>query len=207
MISKIQYITNSATHQEILNEVNDAISAGIDWVQLRIKDESLDFFQIAADVKELCQDQTTFIINDRVEVAEKIGADGVHLGKNDMHPELARDILGDKIIGGTANSIEDIRRIEKWVDYIGVGPYKFTTTKKELSPILGIEGYQEILSKGVSVPVIAIGGLDIADTRLIMNSTEVYGVAISGLIKNAPDKAEIVEHLKEAIYGKVENRR
>lgn len=206
MIGRIQYITNGASRREILDEVLAALDAGIDWIQLRIKNEDLDFKKIAIEVKVLCAGRATFIVNDKVEIADQVDADGVHLGKNDMHPELARDILGDKIIGGTANTIEDIRRIEEWVDYVGVGPFKFTTTKKKLSPILGVDGYKEIMKKGVSVPVIAIGGLDVADTELLINSADVYGVALSGLIRNAEDKKEIVEQLNIAINGEVKNR-
>ena len=86
----------------------------------------------------------TLILNDHVHLVKEIGANGVHLGKSDMSPVKARELLGSNyIIGGTANNMEDIRQLHKsGVDYIGLGPFRFTRTKKNLAPILGIEGYK-----------------------------------------------------------------
>ena len=202
MIARIQYITNGSSHRDIIEETKAVLEAGVDWVQLRIKDQGLDFLVIAKEVKQLCEGRAKLIINDKVAIAKKIE------GKEDIHPERAREILGEKaIIGGTANTLNDIRRIEKWVDYIGLGPFKFTTTKKQLSPVLGLEGYQRILEQGVSIPVVAIGGINEQDAVNLIEQTHVHGIAVSGLIKNAQNKKQIVESLIEAIYGKVENRR
>ena len=117
------------------------------------------------------ENATTFILNDRVELAALIGADGVHLGKNDMSPMEARSILGPQaIIGGTANTFDDILRlIDESVDYIGLGPFRFTSTKKNLSPVLGIEGYAHIFQlckeHNINIPIVAIGGLDKSDFK------------------------------------------
>jgi thiamine-phosphate pyrophosphorylase len=127
------------------------------------------------------------IINDNVTLAHEILADGVHLGKTDMKPDEARSILGENfIIGGTANTFDDIYFLQsEEVDYIGLGPFRFTTTKEKLSPILGIEGYERIIKKcreeNVSIPIIAIGGIKSEDVRELIK-VGVYGVAVSSAI-------------------------
>ena len=126
---------------------------------------------------------------------ERCGADGVHLGKNDMPVDEARRLLGhDKIIGGTANTFEDIERLHRQgTDYIGCGPFRFTTTKKSLSPVLGLEGYKRIVSDmkahGIDLPIVAIGGILKSDIADIMQ-TGVTGIAVSGGILNAESPTE-----------------
>ena len=216
-IGKIQYITQALGKTSILEEVNTVLEAGIDWVQLRIKEETEDLEETAVEVKRKCEGKATFILNDRVELAQKIGADGVHLGKKDMPITEARKLFGEhKIIGGTANTIADCKNLEiAGADYIGMGPYAFTETKKELSPILGLEGFKNLFPKeddygwmilSINTPVVAIGGIQLADVDLLANETSVHGVALSGLIYQAENKRELVEQLKNKLYGSVENR-
>ena len=135
---------------------------------------------------------------------ETAGADGVHLGKNDMPVDEARKILGpDKIIGGTANTIDDIIRLHRQgADYIGCGPFRFTTTKKKLSPVLGLEGYRDIVlkmrEKGIDLPIVAIGGITVDDIPAIMG-TGVTGIALSGAILNAEDPKSMTESILETL--------
>ena len=136
----------------------------------------------------------TFIIDDHVALVNAVGADGVHLGKNDMPVAEARRILGpDRIIGATANTFDDIAAaVTSGADYIGLGPFRFTETKKRLSPILGLEGYRDIMAHcrraGYSIPVVAIGGITPEDIEAIM-ATGVTGIALSGTILRAADPA------------------
>jgi thiamine-phosphate pyrophosphorylase len=138
------------------------------------------------------------IINDNVTIAKEIGADGVHLGKNDMHPTEAREILGgEAIIGGTANTIEDVVQLSgSGVNYIGLGPYRFTTTKDKLSPILGLEGYMKIMREvqmmSIDIPIIAIGGIVPGDVAALME-TGIYGVAVSSAINQSIDKHSVIK--------------
>ena len=163
--------------------------SGGNWIQLRMKDETeSEIEQMATQALSFCmQHEATFIMNDHVHLAAKIGADGVHLGKQDMAPDKAREILGPQaIIGGTANTFEDIKRlVQQGVDYIGLGPFRYTETKKNLSPVLGNAGYQSIFDackkEGISVPVVAIGGLTPEDFPELFQ-TGVYGVALSSYI-------------------------
>ena len=139
-----------------------------------------------------------------MELVERAGADGVHLGKNDMPVDEARKILGNgKIIGGTANTIEDIVRLHKQgADYIGCGPFRFTTTKKKLSPVLGLEGYKSIVQnmrdKGIDLPIVAIGGITVADIPAIM-ATGVTGIALSGAILGAADPVAMTENILKTL--------
>ena len=203
MISKIQYITNGASEKEILDEVVAVLDAGIDWVQLRIKDESIDFLRIAKKVKSLCTNKATFIINDKIDITKEVDADGVHLGLEDTPVDEARRLLGsNKIIGGTANTIEQAQmHKDASADYVGMGPYRFTKTKKKLSPILGIEGYATpVASKFLAnFPVVAIGGILTEDIRILKDKTSVHGVALSGLIKNSENQKELVQEIKEIL--------
>ena len=145
----VQFITHYTDQYTYLDSVRIALEGGCRWIQLRMKDTPTeDILPIAKETLTLCrQYEATFIIDDHVELAKQIKADGVHLGKLDMPITEARSILGKNfIIGGTANTLEDIRmHYEAGADYIGCGPYRFTTTKKNLSPVLGLEGYREAI--------------------------------------------------------------
>jgi thiamine-phosphate pyrophosphorylase len=210
-ISKIQYITQSKTEASILAEVKEVLEAGIDWVQLRVKDESLDYLSIAKKVQVLTKEfKATFIINDRVDIAKEINADGVHVGLEDMPITEAREVLGkDKIIGGTANTFADAKNIELFDgDYIGLGPFRETKTKKKLSPVLGLKSYAEIVPKKepygwqflvFNIPILAIGGIEVEDVKQLQEKTGVHGVALSGLIYKSNNKKELIEELKNIL--------
>ena len=174
--------------------VEKVLQGGCRWVKLRMKDATVaQVMEQGRAVGRLCRSYgATFILDDRVEMVEALGADGVHLGKNDMPVQEARALLGpDKIIGATANSFDDIRMaVAAGADYIGLGPFRFTTTKAKLSPVLGLEGYADIMQKcrleGINIPIVAIGGI-LADDMAAIMATGVSGVAVSGAILNAAD--------------------
>lgn len=193
----IQFITHSNNRYGYVDGARLALEGGCRWVQLRMKEATeTEFMAAAAEIGRLCKEHgATFVLDDHVEWVEKTGADGVHLGKNDMPIDEARKILGsDKIIGGTANTFEDVERLyRQGADYIGCGPFRFTTTKKNLSPVLGLEGYQHIVdqmkSHGIDLPIVAIGGILESDIKSIL-ATGVSGIAVSGGILNAENPAE-----------------
>lgn len=193
----IQFITHSNERYGYVEGARLALEGGCRWVQLRMKDASEEEFVAAAEqIGKLCRKhEAVFVLDDHVELVERCGADGVHLGKNDMPVDEARRLLGnDRIIGGTANTFEDIERLHRQgADYIGCGPFRFTTTKKNLSPVLGLEGYKHIVSDmkthGIDLPIVAIGGILKTDIADIMQ-TGVTGIAVSGGILNAESPAE-----------------
>lgn len=193
---KLQYISQGDTQEEQLNNIQKALEFGCRWIQLRFKKANAETLeQTALLVKELCEKfDAIFIINDHVTLAKKIDADGVHLGLTDTSIKEARELLGEeKIIGGTANTYEDVvQRFHEKCNYVGLGPFKFTSTKEKLSPIVGLEGYKKIIStlksEGIEIPIFAIGGILEEDIEPILN-TSIYGVAVSGLITNNPTES------------------
>ncbi len=193
---KLQYISQGDTQEEQLNNIQKALEFGCRWIQLRFKKANAETLeQTALLVKELCEKfDAIFIINDHVILAKKIDADGVHLGLTDTSIKEARELLGEeKIIGGTANTYEDVvQRFHEKCTYVGLGPFKFTSTKEKLSPIVGLEGYKKIIStlksEGIEIPIFAIGGILEEDIEPILN-TSIYGVAVSGLITNNPTES------------------
>ena len=199
----VQFITHYTERYTYLDSVRIALEGGCRWIQLRMKEASTkDILPIAKKAMSLCRKyDATFIIDDFVELAKQIGADGVHLGKNDMPIAEARKILGkDFIIGSTANTFEDVQMLYKaGANYIGCGPFRFTTNKKNLSPILGLEGYQQIISlmkeHKISLPLIAIGGITKEDIPSLMQ-TGISGIALSGSILRSENP---IEEMKKII--------
>ena len=191
------FITHRTKRYSYLQSVEIALQGGCRQIQLRMKDVSVMEVERAAEqAKALCNEYgADLYVNDHVEVCLKINAKGVHLGKSDMSPSEARAILGDKyIIGGTANTFDDIRLLSgQGVDYIGLGPFRFTVTKKNISPVLGLEGYRNIIrscrENGIYLPVIAIGWITLDDIPEIMK-TGVAGIALSSTILNADNPVE-----------------
>ncbi|HJD75720.1 MAG TPA: thiamine phosphate synthase [Bacteroides reticulotermitis] len=190
----LQFITHQTERYSYLDSARMALAGGCKWIQLRMKEASLkEVEKVALLLKPLCKEQEAILIlDDHVELAQKLEVDGVHLGKTDMPIAQARQILGEAfIIGATANTFEDVRMHQQaGADYIGIGPYRFTTTKKNLSPVLGIEGYASILSQmqdaGIDLPVVAIGGINYENIPDILE-TGVNGIALSGTILRAED--------------------
>ena len=193
----IQFISHQNDRYSYLDGIRLALEGGCKWVQLRMKDATDDEVRpIAIEAQRLCRENgATFIIDDRVALVKELHADGVHLGKEDMPIAEARQILGDDyIIGGTANTLDDIRRhYASGANYIGCGPFRFTTTKKRLSPILGLDGYKSIVEgmkrEGIDLPIVAIGGITADDVPSIL-ATGVTGIALSGAILNADDPVD-----------------
>lgn len=182
------------------------LAGGGRWIQLRMKEASPG--QIVARGREmaaLCSRYgALLLLNDHPELVAAAGARGVHLGKSDMPPAQARTMLGESaIIGCTANTLEDILALSTQpADYIGLGPFRYTTTKKNLSPLLGEAGYRLILSamrrQGLCIPVAAIGGVGSEDVETVMR-TGVNGLAISGSIARSADPRTTTRILVEAI--------
>jgi len=231
---RFQYITNSNEKYSHIDGAKFALDGGCQWIQLRIKIEkntaqqydNMQYEKIistAFELKELCKKyDAIFIVDDYVEIAKEVEADGVHLGKNDMPIKQAREILGVHfIIGGTANTVNDILDLSaKGVDYIGLGPFRFTDTKKNLSEILGIEGYEKIFSElrqleistslKTSIPIIAIGGITKDDIFSILKTfsiletkviTGITGVAVSGAIFNSVNPVQEASIIKKYIFN------
>ena len=198
----IQFISHYTDKIGYLDSIRLALDGGCRWVQLRMKNATVDEIRpVALEAQRMCREAgATFIIDDHVELVKEIHADGVHLGKNDMPVAEARKILGtDFIIGGTANTFEDVKmHYEAGADYIGCGPFRFTTTKEKLSPVLGLDGYREVVGQmrahNIDLPIVAIGGITAEDIPAIMQ-TGVTGIALSGTVLRAEDLVAEMQRL------------
>ena len=202
----LMFITHPSDRYSIAEEVQMVLEGGCRWIQLRLKNASdEEFRQTAMELIPLCKEHEAFLVfDDRVELAMEMEVHGVHLGKEDMNPLEARDIMGaGAIIGVTANTAADIIRYRnRDIDYIGLGPFRRTTTKERLAPVLGLEGYSQVVSEvraaGMDIPITAIGGITLEDIPAIM-STGVNGVAMSSAIINAPDPVEYTARVIETL--------
>ncbi len=193
-IATLQWITPDNPNEDFLVSLTEKICRnGCRWVQLRLKSCSDDvFLRIGKRLRDITRRYyAVLLINDRVHLVEALNANGVHVGKNDTPVEQVRNILSNqKIIGATANTLSDcLQHIENSVDYIGLGPFRFTETKKNLSSVLGINGYKEIMQRlPVShPPVIAIGGITLPDIPLLQQ-TGVNGIAVSSALSQTPEE-------------------
>ena len=210
----LQFITHPSDKYSIAEEVQMALEGGCKWIQLRLKDaRDEEFRQTALEIIPLCQESEAFLVfDDRVELAMEMSVHGVHLGKNDMNPLLARETMGaEAIIGCTANTAADIKAFKGWdVDYVGLGPFRYTTTKEKLSPVIGLDGYaaivNEVRAEDILLPIVAIGGITIDDIDDIMQ-TGVNGIAMSGAIINSPDPVAYTRQVLEKIHEAAEKYR
>lgn len=204
----LQFITHYYREIGYLDSVRIALAGGCRWVQLRMKEASVDEIRpVALETQRLCKEAgATFIIDDHVQLVKELHADGVHLGKQDMPVADARRLLGEGfIIGGTANTFDDVdHHWRSGADYIGCGPFRFTATKANLAPVLGLEGYRDIVSrmraKGIALPIVAIGGITAADIPDILQ-TGVTGIALSGSILRAESPVEETRRLVRLTGG------
>ena len=182
----------------LYEQVEKAIKGGVTFVQLREKKlDEKSFIDEAFEIQKLCRKHDIpFVINDNVEIARKINADGVHVGQSDMGAANVRDILGDdKIIGVSVQTIEQALLAEKeGADYLGVGAV-FPTGSKADADDVPFETLKEICS-AVSIPVVAIGGIGAGNVSKLENSG-ISGIAVISAIFAADDIVSATENLKE----------
>lgn len=183
-----QFITPDVHDENTLTEtVHQVLEAGILWIQLRLKNiDTHTYTELAKKVFVLTQKYNAIlIINDDIEVAKQTQAQGIHAGMKDTPTSVIRTLLPDTIIGGTANTFQNILYHIPSVDYIGLGPYRYTTTKQNLAPVLGKDGYLDIKRQcqqaNINIPIIAIGGIQLEDIK-ILKQCGVEGIAVSQAI-------------------------
>lgn len=200
--NRLMFITHRTNKYTELDEIKMVIKGGCDWVQLRMKDRLN--LEVARDVARFtmfdCDTDCVCCLDDNLEIALKAGIHCIHLGKNDLPVSEAWQIINKEkkeglfMVGATANTFEDIVRADReGASYVGLGPYRFTETKKNLSPVLGLEGYQKIMEQcrkvGLKIPIFAIGGIRYEDIGPLMD-TGIEGIAVSGAIIHADDPVE-----------------
>jgi len=200
-ISDLHIITQHIEGFSHFQQIEALKNTQADWIQLRVKkNDQPSWFEIGRKAKALLSNSNIkLIINDNVYLTKEIDADGVHLGKTDMDITEARHILGpDKIIGGTANTFQEILKLQaSGVNYIGLGPYRQTTTKQNLAPILSHFAYEVILKKmelqKIKIPVIAIGGIQVEDVVKLMTIGLSGVAASSAIVKSNQIKERVID--------------
>lgn len=205
-MNTIYYISHATAHLSQLDGIAAALEGGCRWIQLRMKDtDDATFCRTALEVRELCRQYgARLILDDRVHLVERVGADGVHLGLADMPVGEARRLLGrHHIIGATANTLDQaLAAVAVGADYLGCGPFRFTTTKQNLAPVLGLEGYRRIISglrcHGADIPVVAIGGIRLDDVAAIL-ATGGQGIAVSSAVTGTAHPVEAMRRLMEEL--------
>lgn len=215
-LPRIQYITHPDENFDELTWVHRLHENGVNWIQLRIKEDDFiqrfplkhflaSFHEIADKMRAVTEALGMLLtINDEAEVARFSNADGLHIGQEDLLPSVASEQLqSGGILGGTANSISEIERFSGVkMSYFGVGPFRSTTTKSTLKPVLGLEGYQTIIdfliTENREIPVYAIGGILASDVNDIL-ATGVYGIAVSGAFFNEKHSSESIRAFVDKI--------
>ena len=197
-LPKIYAITDTGisgiSHEE---QVARLIAGGIRLIQLRAKNAtSREFYESAKAVVSYAREHgTKVLINDRVDIAAAVGADGVHLGQDDLAPELARKILGSKaIIGYSTHSLEQVRIALRYpVDYVAIGPVFRTKTKVNSDPVIGIERLQEVSREIGEMPLVAVGGINLTNLNTVFEAGANSIAVVGGLISNAEKISEMAK--------------
>ncbi|SHG37752.1 thiamine-phosphate diphosphorylase [Thermosyntropha lipolytica DSM 11003] len=185
LIADVQFLPPFNPVEKILQ----AVAGGVTIVQLRAKKlPDRDFYQLAQKIKEVLSPLAIpFIVDDRIDIALAVDADGVHLGQKDLPVKVARHLLGSqKIIGLTANRREEALSGEKeGADYLGIGPVFPTSTKENPAPVIGPDRFKALISQLV-LPVVAIGGIN-PERALELKTSGAAGIAVSSFILQNPD--------------------
>ena len=202
IIPKLHYISQGNSPKEHLENIQKACTSGAELVQLRLKDVSeKKILKLAKEAREITSHfQTRLIINDHYKIAIAIKADGVHLGKTDTCPTLARKHLYSwQIIGGTANTLEECELlIAKEVDYISLSPFRLTPTKTDLNTALGLNGYAAISEAlKTKTPIIGFGGITLEDVIGLLERG-ISGIAVSEAITRNFDSIRLFNQLLKA---------
>jgi len=187
-----------------LSDVRNAVEAGCRIVQYREKDKSTkEMVEEALLIKEICGDKAIFLVNDRIDVAMAVDADGVHIGQDDMPIQLARQLLGsDRIIGLTVHDLREALQAEReGADYVGLSPIFVTSTKKDAGEGIGPERIREV-KDALSIPVVTIGGINRKNCVSVIQGGADSLVAISAVVcsddvrKETRDFIDIIRNTK-----------
>ena len=200
----ILHILTDTTLQSRFSHIEltrQAIAGGADTIQFRQKSGSTrDMIEVARRMKDVCvKAGVSFIVNDRLDVALAVDADGVHLGQDDFPLSIARKILGpDKIIGGSASDLEEARIcLCEGADYVGFGPVFPTTSKDDAGPVSGIDRLRDIV-ENIPLPIIAIGGISSENTSSVMRAGAA-GIAVISAVCCQEDPTGATKTLYDSI--------
>lgn len=201
MVVTDESVQNGMSHQQIAAM---AIAGGADMIQFRDKDRpASELVPIAASIREICRRSgVQFIVNDRIDVAMAVDADGVHVGQRDIPIEAARRLLGPgKLIGGSASTMKEATTLENdGADYVGFGHVFITGSKEKTYPPVGLDALTGV-TRELTIPVIAIGGITAANAPSVV-ATGVHGLAVLGAVCSAANPTAAAAEIKKAILSK-----
>ena len=189
---------SSISRKGTFSDVVNAVDAGCKIVQYREKNKSKDeMINEAKKLKEICNSRAVFLIDDHVDVALAVGADGVHIGQNDFSVEDARQLLGnDCIIGLTVHNVEEALEAEKLdVDYVGLAPIYKTDTKDDSGIPCGPDMISEV-RKNVSLPIVAVGGINKSNVKDVISKGADGVVAVSAVLDSVDVKKEVSDFIR-----------
>jgi thiamine-phosphate pyrophosphorylase len=204
-VGRLHVLTDTVlqTRHSHLELAGFAIAGGADTIQFRQKEGSTrEMIRIAEAMQDLCRSaDVTFLVNDRVDVAIAVHADGVHLGQGDFPIPLARKLLGDgAVIGGSAGNLEEARKcLAEGADYVGFGPVFPTTSKEDAGPASGL-GLLRQITREIPLPIIAIGGISTDNIALVLE-TGAYGVAVISAVCCQSDPLDAARCLRTLLEG------
>lgn len=190
-----------------LSDVKEAVEAGCKIIQYREKYKNTkEMIDEASEIKRICRGRAIFLVNDRIDVALAVDADGVHIGQGDMPLETARKLLGaDKIIGLTVHNVDEAIEAEKsGADYTGLGSIFDTTTKKDAGKGIGPSRIREV-KNAIKIPVVAIGGINKENCRSVIENGADSLVAISAVVCSDDVRTETRDFID--IIQKIKNRK
>ncbi|WP_292462387.1 thiamine phosphate synthase [Methanolobus sp.] len=195
LLAKIDFylVTDSGlSKKRTLSDVRNAVEAGCRIVQYREKDRSTkEMVKEAFLIKEICEDKAIFLVNDRIDVAMAVDADGVHIGQDDMPIAIARQLLGDdKIIGLTVHNLKEALEAEQdGADYVGLSPIFDTSTKEDAGKGIGPESIKGV-KNALNIPIVAIGGINKENCMSVVRGGADSLVAISAVVCSDDVKSE-----------------
>lgn len=203
-ISRFHYLTHDDPIRSHAEQAQQACEAGVNWIQYRClskPDDELipEIHHIAA----ICDDWgATLILTNHYHLLDKVDAQGVHIEDLDADLSSIRDIITDeKTLGASATNLDRILGLqnEGFADYVGYGPFAHTDTKPNDYPLLGYKAYRDLEKHPVTLPVIAVGGIQLSDIEMLMK-TDITGIAVSGAVNNAPDPKSMLKAFYQKIY-------
>ena len=193
--------TSNVLHREPLDVLEKALKAGITMFQFREKGSraltGIAYEHFARQCQKLCQQYNVpFIVNDDVELALRLGADGIHIGQDDLHVSIARKKIGDMILGVSVHSQEELQTaIIHRADYVGIGPIFTTTSKSDAQPPCGTYFLQQAHNLHPALPIVAIGGINSTNAHTVFQ-TGADGIAVISTICESKDIEHTVTMLK-----------
>lgn len=199
--------SQNAKHREPLVILKEALQAGITMFQFREKGPNAltghAYEKFARDCQKLCEKyQVPFIVNDDVELAIKLEADGIHIGQDDLHISIVREKIGDMLLGISVHSAAELQvALQYKADYVGIGPIFATRSKHDAKAPSGTNFLQQVRLQHPSLPIVAIGGIETSNAQTVFEAGS-DGVAVISAICESKDIHETVTHLKKLTIHK-----